>query len=177
MIDPALVTVLQLCLALLLLAAAWHKLRDVCAFRVALDGYGLLPTPVTPYAAALTIGAELVLGVGLLLPDASRHAAAGSALLLAVYTAAIAINLWRGRTRIDCGCAGPAGALPLSRALVMRNAALIAVSIVAVLPPASRVLHAYDAFLIAIATLTFALLYISAETAMTNGAYGRGAHP
>jgi 4-amino-4-deoxy-L-arabinose transferase-like glycosyltransferase len=59
----------------------------------------------------------------------------------------------------------------------MRNAALIAVSIVAVLPPASRVLHAYDAFLIAIATLTFALLYISAETAMTNGAYGRGAHP
>lgn len=171
-IDPVIATVLRLGLAALLLSSAWHKLRDAGAFRAALAGYALVPAALVTPVALLLMTAELVIGLGLLLPQ-SRGAAYGSAALMAVYSAAIAINLGRGRTRIDCGCGGPAGALPLSAALVARNVLLMGLSLCAALPVTSRPLAAADAIVIAAATLSFAFLYAAAETALANSARWR----
>lgn len=175
MIDPVLATVLRLGVATLLLLAAWHKLRDVRAFRAAIAGYALVPGRAVPVVAMLVVGAEIVLGISLLLPRLGAAAAVGSAALLALYTTAIAVNLSRGRTRIDCGCAGPSGALPLSRALVARNGVLIILSVGAAWPTSARALQVTDLFTVCVATLTFACLYVATETALANAARWRHA--
>jgi uncharacterized membrane protein YphA (DoxX/SURF4 family) len=174
-IDPILAAVLRLGLAALLLSSAWHKLRDTTAFRAAIAGYALLPARLVPRAVPLIIGAEVTLGIGLLLPHIGASAPFGTAMLLTSYTTAISINLLRGRSRIDCGCAGPAGALPLSRALVARNGLLILLSLGAGLPLVPRVLQPTDLIIIAIATPTFACLYAAAETALANATRWRSA--
>jgi hypothetical protein len=175
-------SVARLGLALLLLWSAWHKLRDLRAFRVAIAGYALLPAIVVPAVALIVAGAESALGIGLLgasIPTFGSGApvsalpALGSAMLLSVYTGAIVINLGRGRTRIDCGCGGPAGALPLGRALVVRNALLILVALAASLPRVPRALGSLDAVVVLVATGTFACLYGAAETALANVARWR----
>lgn len=174
-VDPIGVAVLRLGVAALLLSSAWHKLHDTPAFRAAVAGYALLPARLVSPMATLIIGAEVTLGIGLLLPDLGASAAIGSAMLLTIYTTAISINLLRGRSRIDCGCAGPAGALPLSPALVARNGLLILLSLGAALPLVPRVLQTMDLIIIAIATPTFACLYAAAETALANAARWRSA--
>lgn len=176
-LDPIMSAVLRLGLAALLLSAAWHKLRHLPAFRGAIAGYGLVPSAAVEALSVGLVAAEIALGFGLLVSAASRWAALGSATLLAIYTAAIAVNLARGRTRIDCGCAGPAGALPLSGGLVRRNALLILLALSAALPSAPRDLAAIDACVIAAATMTFALLYAAAETAAVNRARGARVAP
>jgi uncharacterized membrane protein YphA (DoxX/SURF4 family) len=177
MVDPIVVTIARLGLATLLLSAAAHKLRDVAGFRAALDGYALLPAALLPLVAGLVTAAELVLGIGLLLPSTGELAAGGGALLLTVYTAAIVVNLWRGRTRVDCGCAGFAGGLPLSRALVARNGGLILIAVAASLRAAPRTLQAHDLFVIAMAMVTFGMLYLAAETALGNASRWRNLAP
>lgn len=171
-LDPIIATVLRLGMAALLLSSAWHKLRDAGAFRAALAGYAVVPAVLVTPVALLLITAELVIGLGLLL-SAGGSAALGSAALLTLYTAAIGFNLARGRTRIDCGCGGPAGALPLGAALVVRNVVLVSLSLCAALPMSARPLAAADAIVIAAATLSFAFLYAAAETALANSARWR----
>lgn len=175
-LDPACAAVLRLCVALLLFSSLLHKMRDLAAFRVALEGYALLPAVWVAPAARLVTGAEAVLGIAILLPVVGSYAAMASAALLTTYTAAIAINVNRGRTSIDCGCGGPAGRVPLSGALIVRNGILVLVSLLAALPTAARSLHALDGVIIGAAATTFALLYTAADTALANGAHWRDAH-
>jgi hypothetical protein len=167
--------VVRLALSMLLLSAAWHKLRNLGAFRAAIDGYALVPTRFVPFLAGCAVIAEIALGIALLLPPINLLAGCGSASLLAVYTVAIVLNLGRGRSRIDCGCAGPAGSLPLSWSLAVRNAVLIILSLVAALPTAPRTIAVSETVIVVMATSTFALLYVAAETALANGARWRTA--
>ena len=86
-----------------------------------------------PAVAPLIIAAEAAAGLALLVPAATLTPstavltpATGSlmaALLLCLYTGAIAVNLGRGRTAIDCGCGGQA--TPLSGWLLTRNGLLL----------------------------------------------------
>ena len=115
-------------LAGIFLFAAAHKLRNYLAFRGILGQYRLLPEPLVPAAASAVIAAEVAAGLALLVLAPvgliSRAAAAFmAALLLCVYTGAIAVNLVRGRTTIDCGCGGEP--TPLSGWLVARNGFLL----------------------------------------------------
>ena len=113
-------------LAGILLFAATHKLRNYLAFRGILGQYRLLPEPLVPAAASAVIAAEAAAGLALLAPAGlvSRAAAAFmAALLLCVYTGAIAVNLARGRIAIDCGCGGEP--TPLSGWLIARNGFLL----------------------------------------------------
>lgn len=116
-------------LAGIFLFAAAHKLRNTLAFRGILGQYRLLPEPLVPAAATLVIALEVVAGIALLAPASlvSRMAASGLAVfLLCVYTGAIAVNLAKGRTAIDCGCGG--APTPLSGWLVARNVFLLALA-------------------------------------------------
>lgn len=150
MIDPALHAVLRGGLALLFAGAAAHKLRDLHAFRVALGDYQLVPWVLTGLAAPG-------------LAAARPWGFVGAAALLALYGAAIALNLLRGRRDIDCGCFGPALHVGLGGGLLARNAGLLLVAGAGFLPVAARPLGALDGATIA-GALAFAAFAHAAAT-------------
>jgi len=168
MIDPALSAVLRGALALLFVAAALHKLRDLHAFRVALGDYELLPWPLTGLAAPGLVAAECSVTVALLSPWVRPWGFVAAALLLALYTAAVAVNLLRGRRAIDCGCFGPALRLELGPGLVARNALLIAGALAGLLPPAPRALTALDGLPIVAAVGFLSAAYLAASQLLAN---------
>jgi hypothetical protein len=163
-LDPALELVLRSALALLLGAGALEKARDRAAFRAAVEGYALVPAGATRAAAAVFTAIEAALAAALLAPqDMGVRSAAlgGAALLFALYAAAIAINLARGRREIDCGCGGPAAHLPLSGWLVARNGLLVAVALACRAGSTPRPLGGVDALTIAGAVAVLALVWIA----------------
>jgi len=75
---------------------------------------------------------------GLLLPTATRTWGALLAVgLLLLITAAVGLNVLRGRTHIDCGCGwGPE--VPLGGGLLLRNLVLAAAALLVLLPVTPR---------------------------------------
>ena len=158
MTDPVVSVSLRCLLALVFASAAWHKVTDFRGFQSTLDAYRLLPSwLVTPVAVGLAV-AELGIASALLLP--AHHAAALAALgLIILYSAAMVINLARGRFEIDCGCFGPTARVPLSASLLVRNAFLVVAAAVVSLPLSSRRLVWMDAFTIAMVVFATATLW------------------
>jgi len=113
-------------LALVFARSAAHKLAEFSFFSATLGEYRLLPALfVGP--AAMTLAIAEVAAIGLLLFPDTRTAGAFLAMgLLSLYAMAMAINLRRGRYRIDCGCGGPGQMI--SWALVIRNLLLAGVA-------------------------------------------------
>jgi hypothetical protein len=171
--DPAFAWTASCALALVFAQAAWHKLRDLRAFAAAAAAYELLPAALAPLAATQLAVAELVLVGVLLLPPLRAGAALAALALLALYSAAIAINLARGRREIDCGCTGPALRQPLSGWLLARNAALGALALCGALPVSARALGAADALPIAGGALTLFALTLAANQLAANAPVSR----
>ncbi len=167
-LDPALGWAARAALAAVLAQAAWHKLRDVPAFASAVAAYELAPAALAPGIAAQAIVAELALVGMLLLPPLRAAASLGALALLALYSAAIAVNLARGRREIDCGCTGPALRQPLSAWLLARNAALAALAAGGALPVTTRALGALDVFTILAAAATLLATYTAANQLAAN---------
>lgn len=167
-LDPILIHACALALAAILATAATHKLRAPRWFAAQLEAYALLPTALlAPVARALPL-VEGAVAVALLLPASRSVAALAAAALLAVYAGAIAVNLWRGRRDIDCGCAGPGESQPLRPVLLSRNAALLGLALLAALPPLPRDLGAFDGFVAIAAAAVLLLLYAAADGLLTN---------
>jgi hypothetical protein len=168
--DPVFQLALRGAAALLFGAAALHKLRNPAGFHVALAAYGLLPAAaLTPCMAGL-IAVESAIAIACLLPGAATVACLAGALLLAVYSLAIAVNLVRGRRTIDCGCGGPGGERPLRGDLLLRNAGVAALLCIAALAPSARALVWLDAVTILGAIATLSLLYAALDVAAANTA-------
>lgn len=167
MLDPVLGHTAAATLGALLILGGVSKLREQEVFRDALANYELLPPSLIGFTArALPIGE--VLAGALLLPVASRATGAVLALaLLALVTAAIAINLARGRRQIDCGCGG-ASHTPLSGGLIARNAVLALLAVAAALPMQTREVVWLDFVAIAFATHFLLGLYVSANQLLSN---------
>lgn len=169
-IDPVVQLALRSGAALLFLSAAVHKLRDLAGFRAALAGYRLLPRrALAPAAAGLAV-AEIAVGAACLVPALAAAACLAGAGLLALYAGAIAFNLARGRRAIDCGCGGPGGRRPLGAGLAFRNAALVALLLVAALPATARPFVGLDAVTGAGWLAALVLLYAAADVALANAA-------
>ncbi|HEY5597691.1 MAG TPA: MauE/DoxX family redox-associated membrane protein [Kiloniellales bacterium] len=174
LLDPVLVWIARLTMVLLFAAAGLSKLRRPAAFRAAVAAYDLLPGWAVAPTAALLAAAE-VLGAMLLLWPAGRPA--GAVLLgvmLLLFSAAIAVNIARGRTDIDCGCwlfgAEPAeGQGRLGAATLARNGGLAAVLLVASLPAAARLLGVLDWLTIATGTLAAVGLFAMAMQLAVTG--------
>jgi len=171
-LDPALRATLRCALALLWLAAASHKLRDMARFRDALAGYQLVPAAAVRAAAGLVAMVELGLGLTLLVPATGAVPVFATGALLGLYSLAISVNLMRGRRTLDCGCG--ARPQPIGEGLVARNAVLVAIALVAALPANGRALVWIDAATIAGGAAALAALYAAADAALANGASG---HP
>jgi thiol-disulfide isomerase/thioredoxin len=97
------------------------KLRDRKQFRMAVAGFGVPGRLVGPVASVLP-PAEIAIAVLLLTPLAVPAAVAAFA-LLAAFTAAIGVNLARGRAP-ECRCFGQVKSAPIGAATLARNVAL-----------------------------------------------------
>ena len=173
-VDPAISWILRAGLAALMAIAAIHKSSDFGSFVQTLRDYRVLPEALAGWAAALVVALEVSLALALLVPAFASLAALACASLLAVYSAAIAANLARGRRHIDCGCMGPSARQPLSGGLLARNAALIAACGLAALPAAARALTWVDSVSIAGGVLVVSLLFHATNTLMAGSrALGR----
>ncbi len=148
--DPVVTHLVAAALAMLLLVGAWQKLRDQVAFRTALEAYDIVPATSMSgvFAWALPVG-EIVAGVALVIDRTRGAGVMLGALLLTVVTAAVVINLVRGRTDLGCGCGGIEDEQSLSWALVARNGVLLALLAMVSLEPAVRELRALDYLTIA----------------------------
>ncbi len=167
-LDPLLLLIAAGWVAALLLHGALAKLADRNLFHQHLAAYGV-PEALQPALVWALLLAEGVAALGLVTPwrPAAALLAAG---LLALYGGAMAWHLWRGRV-LDCGCGG--APLPLSTALVLRNAVLVGVALAAALPASGRAVGLADIAVAAAAVALGALLY-AAFTQVLRSQPGRG---
>ncbi|HEV7735399.1 MAG TPA: MauE/DoxX family redox-associated membrane protein [Candidatus Binatia bacterium] len=156
--DPTLHLTLRIALALLLAAAAAHKLRDRAAFQATLAAYQLIPASLAP----VVIGIELGVAVALCVPTFGNTGVLAAAALLLLYAIAIGVNLVRGRD-IDCGCAGPAARRPIGGGLVVRNVVLAVAALLGLAPLQPRPLVWMDAVTVVAAVLALSALYGAAD--------------
>lgn len=113
-------------LALVFARSVTHKLTEFSFFNATVGEYRLLPQAlVGPTAVALALAEALAIAL-LIIPGTREVGAMLAAGLLSLYAGAMAINLHRGRYRIDCGCGGPGQMI--SWALVARNSVLTALA-------------------------------------------------
>lgn len=149
--------------------SAWHALRDASVHEGIVANYRLLPSwAVAPAAWVLPLLG--LLAAVLLLAWSSPGAALGFGLML-IFTAAIAINLWRGHTAIECGC-GAGELQTLSWGLLARNLCLLAALACGALAPQAPI----DAmsFLTALGGAgSFVALYFAASQLLANTALSR----
>jgi hypothetical protein len=146
---------------LVLAGAGATKLRHRRLLPGVVANYRLLPDAlVAPFALVLP-WAELALGLALLAAPFVARVAQGAGLagagLLLLFAAAMAVNLRRGRSHIDCGCGHPQLRQPLSWLLVARNL-LLALPLAALALGAGATLSGVDAAT-ALAGLAVCLVY------------------
>ena len=118
----SLVLALRLLLAAVFAVAAVAKLADPATLRATLVRFGL-PGPLAP-AALLLPAAELAVTAALLSSQLAWFGSLAALGLLALFSAAIAVQLARGR-RPECNCFGALHARPIGPATLVRNLALL----------------------------------------------------
>jgi uncharacterized membrane protein len=167
-IDPVVGWMAAAAAAAIFAASGALKFYDVESFRGAVTNYRLIPEwMATPFAWIAPV-IECAAALGLLLSPIRASAALALIVMLAVFTGAIAINLARGRTDIDCGCFGPALRQRLSGWLLLRNGALFALLGLALMPPGARAMDVLDFATVAMAAATIVVLYTAANYLIAN---------
>lgn len=112
-------------IGLIFAGAGIAKLRHRMLLPGVIANYRLLPAALVVPAAMLLPWAEMLLGAALIVGIRPLPVLLGVA-LLALFAAAMAINLVRGRAHISCGCGRPELSQSLSWGLVARNLLLCA---------------------------------------------------
>jgi hypothetical protein len=136
--HPALLIAVRLLLAMIFLGAAVGKMRHWSVFEGVVANYRLLPHGFDRVVAYALPPAEAVLALGLIAGLAQPFTGYAAAALLIVFGCAIAINLLRGRSHIDCGCFQGTLKQALRWPLVARNALLAALAALTALPASSE---------------------------------------
>ena len=153
-LDPLPVWIAAVWLAVLMLHAAWSKSRDRLLWLQHLAAYRVPDKSLTVLGVLMPL-AEGVSGL-LVLTGWRTWGAAACACLLLIYAGVMAWHLQAGR-QLDCGCGGEP--MPLSWALVARNAGLLLVCAVASTPTTDRVLHWTDVTVMVAAVLLGLLVW------------------
>ncbi|TCW79817.1 methylamine utilization protein MauE [Burkholderia sp. SRS-46] len=177
MIDPVLATGAQAGMAIVVLLGAVAKMRRPAAFRDALGGYRLLPGAlIAPAAFALPL-AETLGAAALLFPDTRTFGAGVLVALLLAFAVALAINILRGHTDIDCGCSGFAATRPAARAdaprgigwfHVARALLLAALAATAFVEQATRAIVWFDYLTLCFAVLLIVCALLTADVLLAN---------
>jgi hypothetical protein len=167
-LDPVIQISVAYALAVLWLIGGVDKVMRFRRFSATVLEYHILPDSLSVRSAAIVAALEIGLAGALLTPLGRSAGLGGSAGLLALYAAAIGVNLLRGRRHIDCGCLGPVDRQPLSEWLVGRNLVLAAAALVGLLPVQSRALVWIDAISIGATVCVLAAFYATANGLIVN---------
>jgi hypothetical protein len=114
---------IRVLVALVFMTAALGKVRHHLAFLGVVANYRLMPEIAVSAFSLLLPAVEAAVAAALLFAPSPWPEGSG-AILLILFAAAMAINIWRGRRHIDCGCFQSALKQTLSWTLVARNAGL-----------------------------------------------------
>jgi Methylamine utilisation protein MauE len=120
-VDPSLVLAGRLLGTLVFAAAAAGKIRHRHELAGVVANYRLLPQRLAAPVAWIVVVLECLTALALASGMALAAGAALAIALLGGFALAMAINLARGRTEIDCGCFQSGLRQRLSAALVARN--------------------------------------------------------
>ncbi len=120
----------RIALAAIFVTAAVGKLLDREGARQAMRDFGA-PVRLAGPAALLLPVVEIAVALALIPPVTGWFGAIGALLLLAIFSAAIALSIARGRAP-DCHCFGQLGGGPVGLSTLARNAGFIAIALVAV---------------------------------------------
>jgi hypothetical protein len=161
MVDPAFAALAVLLLAVVFGAAALAKLKDLDAFEGVVAQYRLLPAVLVRPFVRILPGVELGATLALLLPATRAFGAATLVGLLVLFAGAMAINLGRGRSDIDCGCFVGVHKQRISWALVVRNLVLAGFGLTLLAEGTGRPLAVLDGVTIGAAAASLLLLYES----------------
>lgn len=164
--NPVFVQVSSYILSYVFVTAALHKWRGRARFEGILQNYRVLPRFAVRPAAVLLPPLEFALGVALF--PGGGLAAWPAAALLILYSAAIALNLLRGRRSIDCGCGGTEHGQTLSEWLLLRNAILIVFATLAAVPMSARSLAWYEWIIVLFASGAGCLFYHTGNLLLVN---------
>ena len=154
-------------IALLFARAASHKVFDFTAFTGFVADYRLVPEAMARPLATLVAAAEIAVVLALIVPGGQATGALLAAGLLLAYAGGMAVNLRRGRDRIECGCGG--APQPLGWALVGRNLVLAAIAGAAASLPLS-VPGLAGTLVVTLGGLTCFAAYLLAEQILANAA-------
>ena len=173
-IDPVWAWIARLGVSVLFAAAGLSKLWRRAEFRDAVAAYDLLPRRMVAPAALTLAAIEVAAAILLLLPAGRLAGAILLGGLLLLFTIAIAINLARGRTDIDCGCwmfgAGQSEHRSgIGGATVARNAVLLVLVLVASIPAEGRLLAVADWAVIVAGTLAMLGFFAIVAQLTANG--------
>lgn len=173
MLDPLVASIVSIGFGLMFLLASVHKLTGFARFRTILRDYRVMPGILVPLVAATVPTLEIALGITWLFASEPRMAGIATAILLMLYTSAIALNLLRGRVHISCGCGfGKAarGDEALSWGLVLRNGALLGAAVAATMPQSTRTIGVLDYVVLVAALLCVVLLFTAGNELIRNAA-------
>jgi Methylamine utilisation protein MauE len=159
--------VARLTVAVIFALAAFHAMREWALFGGVVEQYRIAPRRLAMIFARILPPLELTAAAALLLPITGRAGAALGLCLMAMFTAAITVNLARGRASIDCGCGG-AGGQKLSKGLVLRNLVIMAGLALAWDAPFEGAVDGATSIGVIGASVALIALYFTANQLMTN---------
>lgn len=160
-------TTARLTTAVILALAAAYAMRDWPAFAIAVEQYRIGPAWTAPLAARLLPPLEMATALALPLPATGRIGATMGLVLMTLFSMAIAVNLARGRTTIECGCGGARGQR-LSAGLVVRNLVLAGALVIAMQVSPGLPAGGIMAISVGGATLTLVAIYFASNQLMVN---------
>ena len=129
----AIVLLARLALGAIFLYAAATKIPDMAAFAKDVANYRLLPGALVPFAAALVVGIEVVVGLALVSGVWARAAALVAVGMLVLFVAGLSQALLRG-IDLRCGCFG--GDEAADWWTVLRDLAMLVPALVVLFTPA-----------------------------------------
>lgn len=166
--DPVFAHIIAIGISLLFLAAGLQKLRLRESFYQVLLGYQLLPEALVGLASRVIPMVELAVAAGLIYAESRVTAAIASAMLLTLYAFSIWINLRRGNVGLDCGCQLGESGQAISYALIYRNALLVCIALLLLVPQNTREIVLYDYGAMGFGVVIACLLYAVANTQIAN---------
>ena len=154
--------------------AAWHKFGAADFYLQLMRRY-LGPIPGGRLAVWTVAAVEGLTALALLLPQTRAAGLLAAAGLLLAYAGLMALQLWRGRADMQCGCAGPDSQLGISWALVLRNAVCAALALLPLGTAAGAVPTSWGGLGVAVFVAVFAvLIYLTCEQIVSNAQWMAG---
>jgi hypothetical protein len=160
-LNVVLTEALALLIALVFAGAAIAKLTAWSELPGIVQNFRVLPRQLVIPVALLLPLLEAAIAPSILIKETRPVAALSAAVLFTVFGAALAMNYFRGRRHIDCGCFRSDLKQPISIAVIVRNG-FLAVCALLLLPAGGTAALSPLAWAIAVAAaLTLFLCYLS----------------